>query len=60
MRLSLCSGAWWRGVVAWPLVRCVGVSQSLFVILDRGMLGNDEKGELDSLVGCCGGRFDCK
>ena len=43
----------WRGVAP-PQVRWVGVSQSLFVILDRGMLADDEKGELDGLVGCCG------
>ena len=40
-----------RGVAP-PQVRWVGVSQSLLVILDRGMSVGDEKGELDSLVGC--------
>ena len=45
------------GVIAWrrggpPRVRWVGVSQSLLVILDRGMFVGDGKGELDSLDGC--------
>ena len=43
-----------------PQVRWVGVSQSLFVILDRGMSVGDEKGELDSPVGCCRVRCVCK